>query len=181
MATVTSMTADKILELISGLEGIPDEQNALRSLISLLSAAVEANAGNLDEFNNMTLPELLEALGDHGVQIGDILENQIPNLAAAQEDIENAMSDLNTVILPSIQADVSSIGTDQPKVFNQPEPPTNDDLDYRDLQLGDTWFDTDDGNKQYMWDGVEWSAFSVDIPDLSLTVRKFNTTTHMIY
>lgn len=41
-------------------------------------------------------------------------------------------------------------------VYSQTTPPTDPDSLGRDLVKGDTWFDTDDNNKPYVWDGDSW-------------------------
>ena len=48
---------------------------------------------------------------------------------------------------------------------------------------GDMWFDVLNNNEMYKREGNSWVSFSVPvtIPDLSITVLKFKTSTHMLY
>lgn len=184
MPTVTSLTATRILELLTGFDGLAEGQAVLDGIIAGLSSSISQHQGELDNLNNVVLPELNENLASNQVLIDDLNENVLPGLQASLDAANADIEDINSVVLPALSTDLGSLSDlaiDQPQVFRQPEPPTNDDIEFRDLQLGDVWYDTDNGNAQYMWNGVEWSTFGIDIPDLSLTVKKFNTSTHMIY
>lgn len=51
----------------------------------------------------------------------------------------------------------------------------------RPLQEDDTWYDIGDGYKQYRYRNGQWTTFSVEVTDFSLTARKFITSTHLLY
>lgn len=184
MATVVSMTEDKIRELLAGWEGVSLSQDEINSLVDQLKNNQDSTMANFDFFNNIVVPMLQADNAANSTAISDVTAVQLPNLEAALEDHQARMDNIQGVDIPAIQEMLDNEVTnsiDRPKVYNQAEPPTNPDDDDRFLVVGDTWFDSDDGNKLRLWDGVMWTTFEIDIPDLSLTVKKFNTSTHMIY
>lgn len=185
MATVQSLTAEKIQELMAGWDGVELSQEQINSLISQLLTSQAMLDLLMEQFQNITLPQLLQDLNANDILLADLNENTLPGLQQALDDAEAQILNLQTVTLPGIQQDlINEIegSAARPKVYHQADEPTNPDIDDRDLLFGDTWFDEDDGNKQYMWDGLAWTASLVgDIPDFSLTVRKFLSTTHHIY
>lgn len=184
MATVVSMTEDKIRELLAGWEGVSLSQDEINSILSQILIRQDSDSAELADFRNNSLPQLYADLEEGSNRISDLNDNVLPNLQndliQAQQDVEN----MRTVDIPSIQDTIANElenTATRPKVYRQPDPPDNPDVDDRDLVVGDTWFDSDDNDTMRLWNGVEWSTFAIDIPDLSLTVRKFNTSTHMIY
>lgn len=184
MAEVTSLTAERILQITGQYSGIPAEQEDLRALIALLRTYLEQNQAELTEIRESTLPSLEAILSENDLALSDLNTNVIADLDARLEQNSASLEDLETVTLPALQESLSNntqIVLESPKVYVQNTPPENPDEDYRDLVVGDSWFNPDDNNVQKVWNGVEWSSFNVDIPDLSITVKKFNTSTHMIY
>ena len=182
MATVTSYTKERIAELMAGWEGVSVSQEAIHQAILTIKAELEAQNVDLTEFKQVILPQLEAELAAGSVAVSELNDTTLPNLEQELNDHNAQLEELNTVTLPNLSADLYS-GIEnsliRPQVFFADEPPT--DTEDRALQVSDVWYDTSQGHKQYMWNGVEWSPFTVDIPDLSLTVRKFNTSTHMIY
>jgi hypothetical protein len=78
------------------------------------------------------------------------------------------------------QADAAfAAAHDNTMTFFQTSAPTG--TSDRPLRTDDLWYDTDDGYKQYRYDGSTWVTFDVTISDFSLTARKFVTTTHLLY
>jgi hypothetical protein len=90
---------------------------------------------------------------------GSIVES-ISNLGATltndyltQTDTENAIAQSGTFL--RAYADIQS------KVFRQADEPTKRGVDPEtaadvSLETGDVWYDTNDGNKLYLWTGTEW-------------------------
>ena len=184
MATVTSFTSQKILELLSGWEGVGADQIETNVLVGALSDALQENMALIEELNSLTLPQIEESLAENGILVADLNDNILPTLQQVLEENAARINDIATVDIPNIALDLANnIENTQarPNVYVQDEAPTNPDEDDRYLIVGDSWFDSNDNNKQRIWNGVEWTTFEVDIPDLSLTVVKFKTSTHMIY
>ena len=71
-------------------------------------------------------------------------------------DINNGIGDAYDNALHAIELAVEAIDLHIPPnyVFYQPEPPEG--TEERPLMVGDFWFDTDDGNHMYTWDGSAW-------------------------
>ena len=59
-------------------------------------------------------------------------------------------TDYDVLVMQNAPADA---GATNRKTFYQTTAPANPGAD---LHTGDLWFDTDDGNKQYRWDGTTW-------------------------
>ncbi len=90
---------------------------------------------------------------------GSIVES-ITNLGATltndyltQTDTENAIAQSSTFL--RAYADIQS------KVFRTADTPTKRGVDPETsddvpLEVGDVWYDTNDGNKLYLWSGAEW-------------------------
>jgi hypothetical protein len=184
MAQVTSYTAQRIMDLLGGIDEVEVKQEGLDALIAQLRLIVEGNDALQTELNNVVLPQLQQALGENDNKVNDLNDNVLPNLELTLAQNEAAIEDIRTVDLPSLTEglanNVENLLT-RPKVYVQAEAPTNPDADERDLVVGDTWFDSDDNNVQRIWNGVEWSTLNVEVHDFSLTVRKFMTSTHLIY
>lgn len=184
MATVTSLTATRIQELLAGWEGIglsQDEINAL--VIQLKTNVLEMNA-SLEHFNEVTRPKLEADLAAGSVAVSDLNDNVLPSLQGQLDQASLDVLDLVTVTVPSIQADVEATlinVAERPNVYVQDEPPENPDENDRELVVGDSWFDSNDNNRQRIWNGVEWSTFNVDVADFSLTVKSFMSSKHQLY
>lgn len=185
MATVISLTEQKIRELLAGWEEVGLSQDQINALVAQLWTDQVSVNTRMEEFENVTLPSIQQEVGAASNRVSELNETTLPNLAADLAQANATIENLVTVDIPEIQAGlINEIENTQvrPQVFVQAEPPpAYDDLAERDLVVGDTWFDSDDNNMQRIWNGVEWSTFGIDIPDFSLTARKFLSTTHMIY
>lgn len=184
MATVTSFTAQRILELAAGWEQVTQTQSETDAVISQLNGELAANQEAMDHLTSVTMPELQQSLAANDVALSDLNDNVLVDLQATLAQNSLDIQNLNTVTIPSISEKLSNEIENtlvRPKVYVQPDEPTNPDEDDRYLVAGDTWFDSDDNNRQRIWNGSEWTTFNVDVSDFSLTVRKFMTSTHMIY
>lgn len=185
MATVSSLTKEKIQELVAGWEDVNLSQEQINALVAQLWTSQGTVSAEMEYFQNVILPQLVADLGASSIKISELNDTRLPELEAdlAQQDL--TIDNLRNVEIPAIQEGlVNTVDNVQarPKVFVQPdEPPPYDDLEERDLVVGDTWFNSANNNEQRIWNGVEWSTFNVDIADFSLTVRKFMSTSHMIY
>lgn len=183
MAKVTSFTEDKIRELLAGWEGLSLSQDEINALVIRLRDSQESANAALEELNQITLPQLREDLADSSVRVSE-LNDQIPDLQTRLDESQSRIDDLASIDIPALQQGLDNqiINLiDRPKVYVQPEAPTNPDEEERFLVVGDTWFDSDNDNKQTVWNGAEWSTFGVEISDFSLTVKKFLSTKHQIY
>lgn len=163
MAEVTSYDAPTIEAMMEELQQLRDEQAASSSRVAELTSELEVALNQLLEINQVSIPEMNASVGGATSATSDIVENQIPNL-------EQAIDDQRLLTLQAI-----------PKVFRQPEPPTNEDDPERELQIEDKWVDTDDSDKEYHWDGTAWVESGMTVADFSLTARKFLSSTHLIY
>jgi hypothetical protein len=184
MAEVTSLTEQRIMQLASEWVSVADNQETTAAFVGMLKTFLEQNQAKLSELNEQTIPQLLETLAANEISVSELNENVLPDLQSALDENATALADLNTVAIPALQIGLENEienARARPHVYVQPEAPTNPDEDDRYLVVGDSWFDSDDNNRQTVWNGVEWSTFNIDIPDLSITVKKFKTSTHMIY
>ena len=184
MAEVTSYTATKILELLQGLAAVESGQQTLQAVIQDLTETLDAAEAERIRLQQEVLPVLQADLINNQLLLDELNETTLVNLRQELENSEATIEDLRTVTIAALQQELASAVqtlAERPIVYNQPDEPTNPDINDRYLIVGDTWFDTDDGNKQDMWNGSTWSTYAVDIPDLSLTVRKFKLGTHLIY
>lgn len=183
MASVTSLTYDKIQELVSGWEGVTIGQSELNGLVQQLWNSNESQYASLSEFRNAILPALQAELDAGSIRVSD-LNATIPDLETKLDQHDLSLTNLNEVDIPALQLGIANNTQnliDSPKVYTQPDEPTNPDVDERFLVPGDVWYDSDDNNMQRIWDGVEWTTFKVDVADFSLTVKKLLSTKHMIY
>lgn len=184
MATVISLTEAKIRELLSGWEGVELSQDQINALVSQLWTSQATVTAEMDDLKNVVMPQLQTDLAESSIRVSELNDTSLPNLETELAQADAALQDLITVTIPGIEANLTNVIDNdavRPKVYTQPDEPTNPDIDERGLLVGDTWFDADDSNKQYVWNGVEWSTFGVDIADFSLTAKKFKTSTHMLY
>jgi len=184
MATVTSLTKAKIEELLSGWADIDLSQQEILALIGQLYIATQGHDAALTEFRESDLPALQETLDANADRLSELNDSVLPGLQETLDAASADLQNLNLVDIPSIRQDLDAEitnGIDRPKVYVQDDPPEDPDDDARNLVVGDQWFESDNNNLQHFWTGAEWSTMAVDIPDLSLTVKKFKTSTHMIY
>lgn len=184
MATVESLTKNKILELASQWASVISNQESSDVLLSGLLTFLEQNSTLIELLNVQTLPQLQEQLAANDEALSDLNATVIPDLQAAlaQNDLE--LLNLTTVTIPDIVTQLTSSiegSIEKPKVYVQAEAPTNPDDDDRYLVVGDVWFDSDDNNRQKVWNGVEWSTFGIDIPNFSITVQQLFSSQHLIY
>lgn len=184
MATVTSMTVEKIQSLMAGWESLGASQEEINAMVIQLRSMVESSTINLFEFQEVVLPRLRDDLAANAHQMEMLTDQVMPNLERELEQSRNAIEDIQTVVLPSIQVGLDATiqnAVDRPKVYVSDVAPESPDEEDRFLVTGDTWFDSSDDNKQRVWNGVEWTTFGIDIPDLSITVRKLKSGQHLIY
>lgn len=184
MAEVTSYTAQTILDLLAPLGSVEEKQAEFDALLAQLRQIVAESDASREELENVILPALRLELSENDLGLADLRTNVIPNLDQTVSQHGSVLDDLQTVTLPSHANDIANLienNIARPKTYVQPDEPVNPDADDRDLVYGDVWFDSDDNNRQRVWNGSAWSTFAIDIPDLSITVQKFKTATHMIY
>lgn len=184
MATVISLTKAKIEELLAGWEGVELSQDQINALVAQLWTSQATLDAVMEEFQNVTLPQLQDDLAAGSVKVSELNDVTLPDLEATLDQNSLEIDNLNTVILPGLEADLNSTVENlalAPRRYVQEDPPTNPDIDDRDLVHGDIWIDTNNGNTQYRWNGTAWTTLEVDVADFSLTARKFLSTQHMIY
>lgn len=81
--------------------------------------------------------------------IGDAasaLSTALETLQTSVESIDGALTS-QAASITLLQSQVSTL----PTVYLQPDEPTGGSYN-----VGDIWFETDNGNKQYIWNGTEW-------------------------
>lgn len=182
MASVTTLSEEKIQELMAGWQAVADRQDALNVEITELKTQVESYQGLLIEFTNLTLPEIQALVAANSIETEDLKDNAIPNLEIDIQQQGQTLEDITGVTMPAMQNYLDLIGSDQLEIgvpYRQAEPPLDDDPD-NPILPGTRWYDEDDNNKEHFWNGTEW-VDAMTVPDLSLTVRKFKTSTHLLY
>ena len=137
MAIVTSYNKEKIEELMSGWEGVSLRQDDIDSLISQLQTEVGSQGSLLQEFQNVTVPNLLARTDAASELLDNFLTNDLPALqadilantnaieslgAASLAELETRLHsaelwilDLNETTLPQLYSDLSANQT----VFNE--------------------------------------------------------------
>ena len=108
MATVTSLTETKIQELMSGWTGVALSQDAINALVSQLWTDVASQGANLENFNEVILPDLLADLAAGAIAVNDIVTNGLPDLESALAANELAITNINTAVLPLLQTEITS-------------------------------------------------------------------------
>lgn len=184
MATVTSLTKTRIEELLSGYEGVSLSQDEINALVIQLNTSVQDSAAAMEQFHTVDKPHFEESVAASVNAVSDLNENALPNLQAALDQTTTEVQNLRDIDVASLQTAVENTITnvsERPNVYVQDEPPENPDQDDRDLVVGDSWFDSNDNNRQRIWNGVEWSTFNVDVADFSLTVKSLISGKHQIY
>lgn len=167
MATVTGFTAEKIIEMLGAVGALTPEQIEALGKLGTISQNVSDNKSKLDDLTNNVIPKIDQDVASGALDISELSENRIPNL---ERDLLEAQAEVT---------DMRLSGDLRPRVYAQPEEPTSPDINGRQLVVGDVWVDAE--TVQRIWDGNVWSDLKLDIPDLSITVQKFKTGTHMIY
>lgn len=183
MASVVTLSEDKIQELMAGWQAVADRQDALNVEITELKAQVESYQGLLTEFTNMTLPEIEALVAANDLEVSDLKDNTVTNLEAQVDQHELNLTNINDVDIPALQQNVDLIGSNLNTVgvpYRQPDEPLDDDPD-NPILVGTRWYDTDDNEKERFWDGTQWVESGGTVADFSLTAEKFKTSTHMIY
>lgn len=184
MATVTSLTASRIQELLAGWESVGLSQDEINSLVIQLKNSVLSMDASLTEFNEVIRPRMEADFEAGSIAVSNLNDNLLPALQSQVDEATLDVMNLVTVDVPSLRADMDATQAnvaERPNVYVQDEPPENPDENGRELVVGDSWFDSNDNHRQRIWNGVEWSTFNVDVADFSLTVKSFKTTRHQIY
>lgn len=185
MATVTSLSEQRILELAAGWQGVAGTQAVTEAELTLIKQSLANNNAAVDDLTNNKMPALQEALAADNVVIANLNDTVIPTLRADLTGVDAAVVDIQAITLPNLQGDLDSVSINsnlRPKTFWSDVPPVDEEDGSRPLQVSDVWYNTTNGeNIQSIWNGVEWSTFTVGIADFSLTVKKLLSTTHMIY
>lgn len=183
MATVTSFTSQRILEMAAGWQQVADDLNGTDLTVGDLKAYFERFSADMIELSNFILPQLRNELTNNDNALKELNENVLPGLAAAQEANNAVIENLNTVSIPALEESIYQAGELAklaPIQFNQDEEPLDGDDPSRPLRPGDIWVHSDGTRKT--WDGDSWEEVeALDIADFSLTAKKFYSTTHLIY
>lgn len=183
MGVAVSLTEEKIQELMAGWQAVADRQDELNAQIAELKGQVLTYQSYLEEFTNMTLPEIESLVTANDLEVSDLKDNTVVDLGAQVDQHELNLANINDVDIPALQENVVLIGSNLASVgvpYRQAEPPLDDDPDYPIL-VGTAWYDEDDNNKEYRWSGTAWVEAGGTVADFSLTAQKFKTSTHMIY
>lgn len=186
MATVVSLTEAKIRELLASYDGVALSQEELEALVQQIKFETDQTNAEMELIRNSTIPQLNEDVASSSNEVANLRDVVIPTLEITQDQQGAQINDLLTVTIPTLEADLASTATtvrESPQTYYDETMPTNPDADGRDLVVGDTWYAPLEDNKEYTWNGVDWTTMSVsaDIADFSLTAEKFATTRHMIY
>ncbi|MCS4162710.1 hypothetical protein GGP94_003158 [Salinibacter ruber] len=118
------------------------------------------DGGNINT-NTIELDRLSFANAEEGY-----IDAQYLNITASDLTINSNTTFFGGSGIPgdALQGDYTSLG-DESQTFRQSSPaPTNDDANGRDLQKGDVWIDTSDGNAPHVYTGSGWEASNTDIP-----------------
>lgn len=108
MATVTSLTEEKIQELVAGWEGVSLTQDQLNSLVQQLWNNNESQDANLSELRDVILPALQADLDAGSIRVSDLNDNHIPALEARLDQHDLNLTNLNTVDIPNLNAQLTS-------------------------------------------------------------------------
>lgn len=184
MATVSGLTAEKALSLLQGVSAVEQKQSEADAEIAQLRAEVEAAREVLAEFAGLTVPQLEATLAANATAVSELTDTTLVDLdatlSAHQEALDNMNVEVgaNSVDIESQYVNIQAL----PHTFTQPTAPIDGEDEWRPLMIGDRWNDTSTPeNQEHRWDGTEWVVANFEIEDLSITVQKFKTSTHMIY
>jgi hypothetical protein len=108
MATVTSYTEEKILDLMSGWEGVSDEQAAINAYIASVLVQLNTNSAALEEFENVTLPGIQEDVTNASIAVSTLTDTSIPNLQAQITTNTEDLQALNDVTLVELAGALDS-------------------------------------------------------------------------
>jgi hypothetical protein len=146
-AKIVSLTANKISA------GTIDAANI--EVINLKAANITVGTINGQQISQGTITD--ENIADGTITQTKLSQDLVNTLAQNQTDINNAMSDISDLEgnFQTISTDVSVAQTTadgKNTVFYTTAAPTGTH------KANDIWFDIDDGNKMYNWDGSAWTA-----------------------
>jgi hypothetical protein len=139
-AAITSATATIITDVA-----------ALATTVSGLAASVGGNTASIISVQDALATETSTRASQYASLLADYGN---ANAAILSESTVRASTD--SALAAQIDALSATSGTN---VFTQPNEPTTG------MIAGDIWYDTDDGNKPYRYDGVNW----VDVTDVRIT------------
>lgn len=139
-AAITSATATIITDVA-----------ALATTVSGLAASVGGNTASIISVQDALATETSTRASQYASLLADYGNT---NAAILSESTVRASTDSS--LAAQIDALSATSGTN---VFTQPNEPTTG------MIAGDIWYDTDDGNKPYRYDGVDW----VDVTDVRIT------------
>lgn len=108
MAEVTSLTADKIMDLVGNWQGVLDAQAVLDGRITQLNSDWAGAQVALDDLNNTVLPQFQAELSANNVAVSDLVDTVLPNLQTTLDANVAALNDLNTVDLPALNASLAA-------------------------------------------------------------------------
>lgn len=184
MGTVNGYTTEKALELAQGVASVEQKQSEADAEIAQLRAEVIAARELLVEFATQTVPQLEATLAANAAAVAELNDTSLADLDAALSDHQEALDNINVEVganstdIESQYVNIQAL----PHTFNQPIAPVDGEDEWRPLMIGDRWNDTSTPeNQEHRWDGTEWVVANIEIADLSLTVQKFKTSTHMLY
>lgn len=143
VANLTALAADLDAEVASRIADVQALNDALTQEVADRINSAQTNANNLIQeiLNRQNADQTLQSNVDAVVA----LSNQNAALVATEELARVTGDD----ILAS-QLNVVSAAANRVRTFYQAVEPTTG------MEEGDLWFDTDDGNKAYRFDGVAW-------------------------
>lgn len=115
---------------------------------------------NTDDLNNVRYyMRTYVSAGPSGYEFSDWRNFATPSGYVEFENIDPAWTASLQTQLDDLEAGLDLIVPPN-KVYRQNTEPTNPDSLGRDLQIGDQWLDTDNGNVAYIWDGTEWVNYA---------------------
>ena len=129
MATVTSLTKDRILELMAGWESVSGSQAELNAALANFRITLDANDAALTELDNIILPQLRADLDANDILMGELNDVILPQLQAdlAQNDLE--LANLNTVLIPQLNDMLASNDATLTELNDVTIPALNAELD----------------------------------------------------
>lgn len=104
MSTVTSFTSDKILDLLSELDGLGQGQTDINTHLGDLDGSLAENQALLDELINIRLPQLQLDLSANQTLVDDLNENVLPDLRIDLDTNSESLETLNTVTIPDLNS-----------------------------------------------------------------------------
>lgn len=137
MATVTSLTEDKINELMAGWESVAFDQQEHDALLSQLKIDLEANDARLTEFSDITLPQLQADLAAGSIKVSELNDTTIPNLQATLDQHALNLTNLNDVDIPALNTQLDSNSSWILEFDEITVPALNARLDANDASLAD--------------------------------------------